>query len=237
MPLLLPSVVLPNPLGVLTARHMCAVGAPQVCRRRRRVRVISFNVHCPRNIYIRQEKSMHVNPLTPLLSTEHRLRQRHSEPGLGRGHDHQLATTDICIVPQLPRSSAQSQSTLTCHDIIPLGSSADDLRSPQSPPVPLGVGSWLATTPALPNPCRLKSAQSRDDVKFIQGPFHIGDGKHVHNLWGEKAQTRKSGNKNRGKRAHRGIRYIKNECVYVPLYCLWSKIITQNCAQGAPQAS
>ena len=37
----------------------------------------------------------------------------------------------------------------------------------------------------------------------------------------------KNSNKNRGGRVYRGIRYIKIACVYVPLYCLYSRIITQ----------
>ena len=52
----------------------------------------------------------------------------------------------------------------------------------------------------LPNPCRLRSAQSRDDAKFIQGPFHIGDRQQVHHLWGEEAQKGKNSYKNREKR-------------------------------------
>ena len=48
----------------------------------------------------------------------------------------------------------------------------------------LGVGSWLATAPVLPNPCHLRSAQSGDISKFTHGPFHIGDGQQVYHLWG-----------------------------------------------------
>ena len=68
------------------------------------------------------------------------------------------------------------------------------------PPPTFGVGPWLATTPVLPNPCRLRSAQSGDDAKFIHGPFHIGDGQQVHHLWGEEAQKSKNSNKNRGEK-------------------------------------
>ena len=34
---------------------------------------------------------------------------------------------------------------------------------------------------------------------------------------------------------HRGIHYIKNACVYVPLFCLYSKIMTQIVCYSAPQ--
>ena len=70
------------------------------------------------------------------------------------------------------------------------------------------------------------SVQSRDNAKFIHSPFHIGDGQQVHHLWGEEAQKGKNNNKNRGKKAYRGIRYMKNASVYVPLYCLCSEIIS-----------
>ena len=108
------------------------------------------------------------------------------------------------------------------------------------PPPPLGVGSWLATTPALPNPCRLRSAQSRDNAKFIQGPFHIGDGQHVHDLWGQEAQKGKNSNKNMGKKAYRGIRCIKKrmcECTTrLPLFQdNYPNCAPQGVMQGAPQ--
>ena len=90
----------------------------------------------------------------------------------------------------------------------------------------------VATTPVLPNPCHLRSAQSRDNAKFIHNPFHIGDEQQVHHLWGEEAQKGRNRNKNRGKKANRGIRYMKSACVYVPLCCLCSKIITQIGAAG-----
>ena len=68
--------------------------------------------------------------------------------------------------------------------------------------------------------------------KPIHGQFHIGDGPQRHHMWGEEAQKGKNTNKNRGKRVYRGMRYIKIACVYVPLYCLHSKIITQTRAAG-----
>ena len=49
----------------------------------------------------------------------------------------------------------------------------------------------------------------------------------MHQLWGKEAKKGKSSNKHEGKRVYKGIRCIKNACVYVPLYCLCSKIITQ----------
>ena len=87
----------------------------------------------------------------------------------------------------------------------------------------------------LYDPCHLTSAQSRDTSKLIQGQFHIGDGTQKHHLRGEEAQKAKNSNKNRGKGVYRGKRYIKSACVYAPLYCLYSRIITQTAPQGVPQ--
>ena len=91
----------------------------------------------------------------------------------------------------------------------------------------------------LRHPCILggpqRQARGSKSSKLIHGQFHIGDGPQRHHLWGEEAQKGENSNKNRGERVHRGIRYIKIACVYVPLYCFYSRIITQTAPQ-VPQA-
>ena len=95
--------------------------------------------------------------------------------------------------------------------------------------VPQLIQNWLH------NPCHLMSAQNGDTSKLIH--IHIGDGPQRHHLWGEEAQKGKNSNKNRGKRVYRGIRCIKSACVYVALYCLYSRIITQTACRriSSPQ--
>ena len=90
-----------------------------------------------------------------------------------------------------------------------------------------GPQKWGLNQKRLHNPYRLTSAQSGDTSKLVHGQFHIGDGPQRHHLWGEETQKGKEGNKNRGERVHRGTCYIKSAYVYVPLYCLYSTIITQ----------
>ena len=86
-------------------------------------------------------------------------------------------------------------------------------------------------------PCILRGPQRQvrgsKSSKLIHGQFHIGDGAQRHHLWGEEAQKGKNSNKNRGERVYRGIRYIKIACVYAPLYCLYSRIITQTAHRRA----
>ena len=83
----------------------------------------------------------------------------------------------------------------------------------------------------LRHPCILggpqRQARGSKSSKLIQGQFHIGDGPKRHHLGGKEAQKGKNSNKNRGKRVYRGICYIKIACVYVPLYCLYCRIIAQ----------
>ena len=83
----------------------------------------------------------------------------------------------------------------------------------------------------LRHPCILQGPQRQarglKSSKLIHGQFHIGDGPQRHHLWGKEAQKGKNSNKNRGERVYRGIRYTKIACVHVPLYCLYSRIITQ----------
>jgi hypothetical protein len=59
----------------------------------------------------------------------------------------------------------------------------------------------------------------------------------MHHLWGEEAQKGENSNKNGGKRVYTGMCYIKKACVYVPLYCLRSKIIAKLRAAGAAGAA
>ena len=75
-----------------------------------------------------------------------------------------------------------------------------------------------------------------DDSKFIHSPFHTGDGQQVHHLWGEEAQKGKNSNKNRKKRAYRGIRYIKNACVCTTMLPLFQDNYPKCAPQGALQA-
>ena len=67
-----------------------------------------------------------------------------------------------------------------------------------------------------------RNPQSSYTANSILGTVHKGT-----ICGGEEAQKDKNSNKNRGKGVYRGIRYIKIACVYVPLYCLYSRIITQ----------
>ena len=62
-------------------RHMGHMwSAYRTPRAHRTVRVISFRGHCPRYVH-RKKNSVHLDLLTPLLSTVERLRHRHIEPG------------------------------------------------------------------------------------------------------------------------------------------------------------
>ena len=81
------------------------------------------------------------------------------------------------------------------------------------------------------HPCILmgpqRQARGSKSSKLIHGQFHIGAVHKSTICGGNRPKKVRIVTKIGGKGCIWGIRYIKIACVYVPLYCLYSRIITQ----------